>query len=423
MGVFSALEIALCNEAYKMIAISTMTVIKSALSTVTYLVAIAFGLEKFNINLLFICLFILASISLTVPSMEVYNIVGVYIVCIAVVLGAIRWCLVQKSFSLLHNRLTTSQLLLLTQPFASLTLLTPSLIRDLPRLSNDNDFFDDSTKQLSVAIIMVSCVLLAYLLMMAEYRIIYLTSGTSLTIAGLGKEVFTIIMSMIVFHEKLSINVAGGVGLSIVGIGLYIWERQRILAKEALEVPRGREELELEGEDTKVFDETLNNNLIDEPDNFDNSGVHLVNFKNNNHELLATHGEKKVKKKKGFTLLESRGDKYNSMHDIHSLGSLANIDMAADNPMLLFNDSLFLSNNKRVGRARSPLGSHRNDDQKEKTNLTIEHTSNLNEINEKSHTTSSSSALENVEVSKTITTDSLGLDGEEHEGKNARGFI
>uniref|UniRef100_A0A0G4I113 Sugar phosphate transporter domain-containing protein n=1 Tax=Chromera velia CCMP2878 TaxID=1169474 RepID=A0A0G4I113_9ALVE len=228
-------EIALSNEAYTMVSISVMTVIKSCILVVTYLVALCMGLERFRCTIFCLVCWILGAISLTVPEMEVHSFWGVVYLMIAVFLASLRWVLVHRELKV--DRHSPLQLMLLTQPIGALLLAGPAFFIDVGPLSQDFDLFVDRQRQFYVVLMVTGCILLAFLLIFAEYRLVGLTSSTSLAVAGTGKEILTIFMSIEAFKERINLAAGFGIGLSIIGILLYIFERSRLAAIEEEQRP------------------------------------------------------------------------------------------------------------------------------------------------------------------------------------------
>jgi len=63
--------------------------------------------------------------------------------------------------------------------------------------------------------------MLAYLMTVSEYFLIQRTSVVTLSIAGVFKEVGTIFLSTIIFHDVMTPLNISGLGITLFGIGLY----------------------------------------------------------------------------------------------------------------------------------------------------------------------------------------------------------
>ncbi|PFH38546.1 putative DP-fucose transporter [Besnoitia besnoiti] len=203
MAILAAADVALTNFSYHLIPISTLTLIKSSLVFFTYLLSIACGLEPFKLNTFATVVVIMVSICLTVPEMKVKRLLGVAVAFGAVFVGALRWVLVHRAFKLYPN-LSILQLLLLMQPMASIALSPVVAFYELPHFIDSlADLFDPS-RLFAAAVVTASGVVVAVVVVFSEFQVVSLTSSVSLCIAGVGKEILTIIMSMVIFDEVLS---------------------------------------------------------------------------------------------------------------------------------------------------------------------------------------------------------------------------
>ncbi|CBZ53478.1 putative solute carrier family protein [Neospora caninum Liverpool] len=239
MAVLAAADVALTNFSYHLIPISTLTLIKSSLVFFTYILSIAYGpeqmtplsppssgLERFRLGIFATMVVIMGSICVTVPKMEVKKFFGVAVAFGAVIVGALRWVLVHRAFKR-YPSLSIIQLLLLMQPLASIALSPLVVFYEIPAfLSSLADAFDPS-KLFAAAVVTALGVGVAVAVVFSEFRLVGLTSSVSLCVAGVGKEVLTILMSVVIFGEVLSPVVLLGTLSSIAGILFYCWLRYK----------------------------------------------------------------------------------------------------------------------------------------------------------------------------------------------------
>eukprot|EP00917_Polyrhabdina_sp_WS-2016_P018996 GHVP01040794.1.p1 GENE.GHVP01040794.1~~GHVP01040794.1.p1 ORF type:complete len:293 (+),score=24.48 GHVP01040794.1:82-960(+) len=199
ISLLGAMEIGLSNVSYRMVSLSVMTVIKSSLVVVTYIFAVAFGVEKFSKRLLAIVLCICGAISLAVPGMEIKDPRGIVLLVIAVFGAGLRWVFIHQQLRSKH--FTPIQLMLLTQPLASIFLAPFAVVIDMKMLVEQTLDNIDPPKVYSAVIIISTSVFLALFLILSEYNLVNVTSSVSLTVAGVGKEAATIAMSHFAFQE------------------------------------------------------------------------------------------------------------------------------------------------------------------------------------------------------------------------------
>lgn len=223
IAFFTAIDIALCNESYSMVGVSTMTVIKSSTVVFTYLFSICFGLERFRWTLLGLVILIVGSVGLSVNGMTVDDWLGVVFLCVSVLAAALRWVIIHRQLQ--REKLEALQLMLLTQPLTAVFLALPACAIDVGRLTRYiSEDFDGPTLFAAVLLVTMS-VFLAFALIFSEFHLVALTSSVSLCVAGVGKEVLTILCAIVTLYEVVTWRTWIGISLSILGILLYSWVR------------------------------------------------------------------------------------------------------------------------------------------------------------------------------------------------------
>lgn len=218
IGLLTATDIALTNISYTMVSISVITVMKSSICAVTYFLCILFGLETFSYMLTGIVLMIVVSISATVPSMEIHDYWGPALLAVAVLGASLRWVIVHHQLQRSNYR--PMELMVLTQPIATVFMAIPTVAIELPRLAGQHAPIDVQKGVAALVLVLVS-IIMALFLILIEYQIIRVTSSLAFTVAGVGKEIVTIFMSMIAFHEVIKPRPAFGIALSVAGIIVY----------------------------------------------------------------------------------------------------------------------------------------------------------------------------------------------------------
>ncbi|CEM00969.1 unnamed protein product [Vitrella brassicaformis CCMP3155] len=219
IALCTAADISLSNESYSMVSVSVMTVIKSSIVVVTYLLGLAFGLEVFRCLTLLLVGLIMGAISLTVRDMEVHNSLGVVFLLGAVVASAIRWVIIHHMLQTRH--LQPLQLLILTQPAATFCLAPAAVAIDVQRLVEADLALPDVPKLMSALFLVALSVLVAFAVHLSEFRLVGLTSSLSMTVAGVGKEMATILISVVFLGERITVRAFAGIGLSIVLLLTY----------------------------------------------------------------------------------------------------------------------------------------------------------------------------------------------------------
>ncbi|XP_053993615.1 solute carrier family 35 member C2-like isoform X5 [Hylaeus volcanicus] len=223
VGVLAALDVSLSNLSYAEVSISVITIVKSSSIVITYLLSVAMKLEKFSYRFFSAVTLTFLSICLTVNSMVVKRKIGVIYLFGAVLAGGCRWVLVHEQLQV--KKYSPLQLMLLTQPVCAVALALPCFYIDVVQLTGFRSakILVYNSSYIFVLIFFSSC--LGFFLLISEYYIVMLTSSLTLTIAGVGKEVCTIFMSILLFNESISIKSFVGILASISCILFYTYLR------------------------------------------------------------------------------------------------------------------------------------------------------------------------------------------------------
>ncbi|KOO21880.1 hypothetical protein Ctob_005451 [Chrysochromulina tobinii] len=96
----------------------------------------------------------------------------------------------------------------------------------LSSVEMDAAVVDESTVQPQMAFgallaLLVGGGMLAFLMLLCELRVVQLASGLTLSVLGVLKEVLTVGASVILFSDTITTLKAAGLGLCVIGIGLY----------------------------------------------------------------------------------------------------------------------------------------------------------------------------------------------------------
>ncbi|KAG6551133.1 hypothetical protein Mapa_007368 [Marchantia paleacea] len=228
----TALDINLTNISLVFISVTFATMCKSGAPVFLLLFAFAFKLEVPSYKLLGIMLIIASGVMLTVAKETEFNIAGFIFVMAAAIMSGFRW--------------TVTQLLLqkeeygLNNPFAVMSYLTPvmtalslilSLILEPWSKFGESHYFDTPRHVMSSCALMLLGGALAFCMVSAEYLLISETSAVALTVAGVVKEVVTILVAVIFLHDEFTVLKGVGLTIIIVGVSLFNWLRYRKLAE------------------------------------------------------------------------------------------------------------------------------------------------------------------------------------------------
>lgn len=226
VAVTTALDVGLSNMAYSRLPISVMTVLKSSAPVCIYTTAVIAGVERFRWKISAICVVIAGSIALAVPGLSGEEVVGpdfvagIIMIMVAVLSLSIRWILVQS----LLRRYSPLQLLYLIQPTSALVLMPFAAVIEL-----DSELFQKlgSTSLWLPLVLILGASAAAMTLLFTEYKIVHDTSSLTLSIAGIGKEILTLVLSVVIFGESFSTRQIVATSVSLLGIFVYAFLRSR----------------------------------------------------------------------------------------------------------------------------------------------------------------------------------------------------
>ncbi|KAL7929038.1 TPT domain-containing protein [Trichoderma chlorosporum] len=210
-GAATSLDVGLGNTSLKFISLTFYTMCKSSSLAFVLLFAFAFGLEKPTWRLVAIIATMTMGVVLMVFGEVEFKLGGFLLVISAAFFSGFRWGLTQ--ILLLRNPATSN-------PFSSIFFLTPVMFLTLFSIAIPIEGFGplwEGLKALSAewGTVMTPLFLLfpgciAFFMTASEFALLQRTSVVTLSIAGIFKEVVTILAASIVFKDKLTlINIVG----------------------------------------------------------------------------------------------------------------------------------------------------------------------------------------------------------------------
>ena len=179
------------------------------------------------------------------------HMVGVVMVLIAALCSGLRWATLQLLLQAPVDAqrgpraqlepLSPLLVTLRTAPFGVVLLLPLALVLEydemetfgrraaaagLSSVEMGTAVVDESTVQPQMAFgallaLLVGGGMLAFLMLLCELRVVQLASGLTLSVLGVLKEVLTVGASVILFGDTITTLKAAGLGLCVIGIGLY----------------------------------------------------------------------------------------------------------------------------------------------------------------------------------------------------------
>jgi solute carrier family 35 protein C2 len=205
---------------------------KSGAPVFILLFAFAFRLEVPSLKLLGIIVIISFGVMLTVAKETEFQLEGFILVMLSTVMAGFRW--------------TVTQLLLqkeeygLNNPFVAMSYFTPlmalitvvfSLALEPWHKLGSTAFFDSTFHIFESCALMLLGGTLAFFMVMAEYLLISETSAVTMTIAGVIKEVVTVVVAVFFFHDPFTVLKGVGLVIIIFGVALFNWFKYKKLVE------------------------------------------------------------------------------------------------------------------------------------------------------------------------------------------------
>uniref|UniRef100_A0A3Q3QC56 Sugar phosphate transporter domain-containing protein n=2 Tax=Monopterus albus TaxID=43700 RepID=A0A3Q3QC56_MONAL len=221
----TALDIGLSNWSFLFITVSLYTMTKSTAVLFILFFSLVFKLEEPNPFLILVVLLIAGGLFMFTFESTQFNLKGFIMVLLASFLGGIRWTLtqvlMQKAELGLQNPVDTMYHL---QPLMFLDLFPLFLYNEGLSLSMTERFFRvTELLPLLYSLITLSIGgLLAFGLGFSEFLLVSRTSSLTLSISGIIKEVFILLLSTSLLGDKMSLINWLGFAVCLCGISLHV---------------------------------------------------------------------------------------------------------------------------------------------------------------------------------------------------------
>ncbi len=220
IGIFTSADIALSNMSILYIPLSLYTALKTTVPVMAFIFSVMLGLESFKLRTFVSILFVAVGLTIAVQFTEDSSTLGVALVLLASVSSGLRWALLQL---LIREDAASKDVMVAIYrftPAAALFILPMGLIMELPRYLTST-FAHSFLLSTEAAGIACAGAVLSIALIGFEIFIVRITSSVTLGILGQFKEIMQIALSMFIFKEKMNVQTAAGLALSLVAANYY----------------------------------------------------------------------------------------------------------------------------------------------------------------------------------------------------------
>ncbi|XP_069740902.1 solute carrier family 35 member C2 isoform X2 [Narcine bancroftii] len=221
----TALDIGLSNWSFIFITVSLYTMTKSTAVLFILFFAVIFKLEKLRSWLLAVILLIAGGLFMFTYKSTQFNLKGFILVLIASFIGGIRWTLTQiltqKADLGLQNPIDTMYHL---QPLMFIGLFPLFMFSEGLSLSTSEKLFryHETSTLLHMLLILAGGGFLAFGLCFSEFLLVAKTSSLTLSIAGIFKEVCTLVLASYLMGDQMTFLNWLGFAMCLSGISLHI---------------------------------------------------------------------------------------------------------------------------------------------------------------------------------------------------------
>lgn len=220
IGAMTAGDVVLSNISILYLPLSVVTAIKGSSLVFTFLWGVVLKIEEFRWQLLVSVLCITLGLAVAVSNSMSINAVGIACAFGAAAVGGLRWALMQ----LLADKDSQSKSVMVTlyrfAPASVLSILPFVMALEAHKLA-DSRFAHKPKTFYDASLLCAFGGVIAFLLIIAEVKLLRLTSSLTMSVFGQAKEIIQILLAMLMFKENVSMHSAVGIGISILGSLYY----------------------------------------------------------------------------------------------------------------------------------------------------------------------------------------------------------
>ena len=231
IGIFTASDIMLSNLSIMYIPLSLYTALKTTVPVFTFVVGILLGVEPFEKWTFLSISCVVVGLAIAVQFSTEGSILGVILVLLASFSGGLRWLLLQVLVSTDESSRDIMVAIYRFSPSSTIFLLPIGLYFEFPKLLSSK-FCEDFNLGLGALGNVSAGGFLSIALIGFEIYILRETSSLTLGILGQIKEVFQILLSVVIYSEYLTVETGVGLSISIIAADAY----RRIKYSQAVEL-------------------------------------------------------------------------------------------------------------------------------------------------------------------------------------------
>lgn len=237
-GIITGCDIAFSNKSLVYISLAFYTMVKSSSPAFLLLFAFIWGLERPSWSLAGVMAVICTGELLLVWKEADFHVVGFLLVLSASCLAGLRFTITQV---LLHGpnkgeaaHGSPLEVIEMLTPIMSVSVFFLSLFMErLGQAFTTSAYFDSPSHVLLTLLLISIGAIIAFLMVWAEYQVIHKTSSLTFMIAGVCKEIVTVVAAVIALGDPFGLENAFGLGIVIFGVVLFnMYKYKKMKARE-----------------------------------------------------------------------------------------------------------------------------------------------------------------------------------------------
>ena len=231
IGIMTGFDIAFVNLAVSYAAVSLVVVTKTMGIGFTLSISVCLGLQKCTKILVAIVVVVATGACMALWKEPDFQMTGVILASLSSLCGAVRWSMTQ--FVSQKEKASVSTLILFTAPSAMIVTLIASMATETATLSNlRNGSYGDGTGWVLVTISLVGG-FITLALLVVEISLVTLTSALATDVGAKVKDMALILISMVVYGDRLTTT--NMIGFLIVCVGVVSYSIYKKMGATKLE--------------------------------------------------------------------------------------------------------------------------------------------------------------------------------------------
>ena len=220
VGTTTALDVAASNASLFYVSVTLYTVIKSTSLVFVLLYSVLYRLQSCSFSLVVVTMVIFSGVLLASYGDSQFDPIGFTLVFASSAIAGYRWALTEVLMDRIGTKMNSLMTIYTISPASVISLIPFVLWLEFGPFSRSKFYNDPGLFVLAILNVCGSGIF-AFAMIYVELAVLNRTSSLTLVIISYLKQMAQIIVSVIVFHEHLSVLNIVGVIITFIGMGFY----------------------------------------------------------------------------------------------------------------------------------------------------------------------------------------------------------